>query len=95
MIKRNGELRLSQFCHSFFVGKIQSENLHAAEDCFFWSDIPVMHRDVFRKTDTVQNFAEFSGDGDSGNRSDCFAVVVICQTDFAADVVVVGVYLKS
>ena len=95
MIKRNGELRLSQFCHSFFVGKIQSENLHAAEDCLFRSDILVMYRNILGKTDTVQYLAEFSGDGDTGNRSDCFAVVVICQTDFAADVVVVGVSLKS
>ena len=95
MIKRNGELRLSQFCHSFFVGKIQSKNLHAAEDCFFRSDIPVMYRNILGKTDTVQYLAEFSGDGDAGNRSDGFAVVVICQTDFSADVIVVGVYLKT
>ena len=95
MIKRNGKLRLSQFCHSFFVGKIQSENLHAAEDCLFRSDIPVMYCNILGKTDAVQYLAEFSGDGDAGNRSDGFAVVVICQADFSADVIVVGVYLKS
>ena len=95
MIKRNGELRLSQFCHSFFVGKFQSENLHAAEDCLFRSDIPVMHCNILGKTDAVQYLAEFSGYGDAGNRRDGVAVIVICQTNLTADVVVVGVYLKS
>ena len=73
----------------------QSENLHPAKDCFFRSHVSVMYCDVLRKTDTVQNFTEFSGDGDAGNGSDGVAVVVVRKTNFTANVIVVGVYLKT
>ena len=62
------------------------ENLHGIQQSLFGAGVAIMGGQFGTEAQIVQHFADPTGNGNTGDRCDLFAIMIISQTDFTTDI---------